>query len=119
MLFITTFEIEFDLFCSEHHTIITEQVQKISGCSDELSDLFYTQIEELKGYVAAGAANDCLDLESTQEEAIAESEEWITSNIDSSDTFTCVAILLWLNGIENGISLIDQELGLNTYVFGM
>lgn len=110
MSVLDSFEIEFDAFLQENEHILSELLEKVGDHGDVLDDLFWENIDELKGYLAGLAANDAGDDPERQEEAIAEAEEWVSENMSNSDLKTDLALMLWLRGFEEGPKLISEQL---------
>lgn len=104
------FEIEFDQFLQEHEAVISAIQERVANKSEALDEMFWENIDELKGYLAGLAANAVSDDPDEQEEAIAEAEEWVTDNMSASDLRSDIALTLWLRGLEDGPKLIDEQL---------
>jgi len=69
---------------------------------EALDDFFYEQIDELKGYLGAQAANETSDNPNEQEAAISAAEDWVASHLAGEGYRAAIAITLYLNGVREG-----------------
>lgn len=81
---------------------------ELSGA--DLDEFFFEQLDELKGVLAADAANAASDDRKAQEAAIEEAEAWVTDTVSGQGYSTDIAITLYLDGIEAGVRRIRQQL---------
>lgn len=69
---------------------------------EALDDFFYEQLDELKGYLGAQAANETSDDPNEQEAVITAAEDWVASHLSGAGYHADIAITLYLNGVREG-----------------
>ncbi len=102
----------FERFSRENAELISKLDQEISAADPKgeiTEDLFWDQVDGMKGYMGAESANQTSDDENEQENAISGAEDWVSNNVSSSDAAK-IAATLWLNGVEEGAAMIRKAL---------
>jgi hypothetical protein len=107
---VDAFECELAAIRDRSSALVRTLSEALEGSMDAIGDVYWEQIDELKGYLGSRAANDAGDDRQAQAQAIAQCESYVASHISNADAPMWVTAVIAMNGEERGAEIIREAL---------